>query len=186
MKIYIKNMVCDRCKMVVRSEFDKLGIPLHSVELGEVDTISEVDSSQKEQLSDGLSAVGFELIDDKRARAVNKIKSLIIESIYNTDGLLKVNLSAYLSDILHQDYSTLSKLFSEIENTTIEKYYISQKVERVKELLTYDELTLSEIALKLDYSSTAYLSKQFKDVTGITPSEYKKLQLKGRKTLDSL
>lgn len=179
-------MVCDRCKMVVRSEFDKLGIPLHSVELGEVDTVSEVDSTQKEQLSRQLNLLGFELIDDKRVRIVTKIKSLIIELIYNPDERIKVNLSGYLSEALHQDYSTLSKLFSEAENTTIEKYYIFQKIERVKELLTYNELTLSEITLKLDYSSIAYLSKQFKDVTGYTPSQYKKLQLKNRKTLDSL
>jgi AraC-like DNA-binding protein len=172
--------------MVVQSEFDKLGIPLHSLELGEVDTVSEVDSNQKGLLSQQLSSLGFELIDDKRTRVVTKIKSLIIELIYNPDKQIKVNLSGYLSEALHHDYSSLSKLFSEAENTTIEKYFIFQKIERVKELLAYNELSLSEIALKLDYSSIAYLSKQFKDVTGYTPSQYKRLQLKGRKTLDSL
>lgn len=178
-------MVCDRCKMAVRTELDKLGLETIAVELGEVELKQEPDVKQKELLAKNLSAIGFELLDDKRLRTVNKIKSLIIELIYKSPEHLKIHLSDYLSNALNQDYSGLSKLFSEMENNTIERYLIQQKIERVKELLTYEEMNLSEIAFMLNYSSTAHLSKQFKDISGQTPSQFKSQQQKSRNTLDS-
>ncbi len=186
MRLYIKNMVCSRCKMVVKSELEKLGIPLLSVELGEVDTSKLVNEKQKKEIAEKIKLFGFELIDDKKSRVIDKIKTLIIDLIHNKNNEIKVTLSEYLSSHLLQDYNTLSNLFSEVENTTIEKYLILQKIEKVKELLMYDEVTLSEIAYQLNYSSVAYLSNQFKKVTGLTPSHFKKMKDKKRKQIEDL
>ncbi|MES2747146.1 MAG: AraC family transcriptional regulator, partial [Bacteroidota bacterium] len=152
MKLYIKNMVCSRCKMVVKSEFEKLGFELFSVDLGEVVTIKPVSDSQKKTIAVHLKSFGFELIDDKKSKTIDKIKTLIIDLVHNKNNALKNNLSDYLSQHLHQDYNTLSNLFSEVENTTIEKFFINQKIEKIKELLMYDEMNLSEITFLLNYS----------------------------------
>jgi AraC-like DNA-binding protein len=174
-------MVCRRCKMVVKSELEKLGLQLLAVDLGEVETLAPITAQQKSDIAEHFKSFGFELIDDKKSRIIDKIKTLIIELVQQQNAELNTNLSAYLSKNLAQDYSSLSNLFSEVEDTTIEKYFINQKIEKVKELLLYDELTLSEIAFQLNYSSVAYLSNQFKKVTGFSPSHYKQLKHKKRK-----
>lgn len=185
-KLYIKNMVCDRCKMVVKSELEKTGIAPLSIDLGEVLLNSPLDEIQKASIRKALSPLGFELLDDKKSRLIEQVKTLIIELVHYNDNELKINLSDYLSDKLHHDYNYISNLFSETEGTTIEKYFIAQKIEKVKELLVYDELSLSEIAFQLNYSSTAHLSSQFKKVTGYTPSRFKKEKAKRRKPLDKV
>lgn len=185
-KVYIKNMVCNRCIMVVRSELEKLGIEPISIELGEVTLSKALDSSQKEELNEVLESLGFALIDDKKARLIEQVKTLIVELVHYNNNDLKVNLSDYISEKVHHDYNYVSNLFSEVEGTTIEKYFIAQKVEKVKELLVYDELTLNEIAFKLNYSSVAHLSTQFKKVTGLTPTHFKQIKTNKRKPLDKV
>jgi AraC-like DNA-binding protein len=186
MKLYIKNMVCGRCKMVVKSELEKLGLQLLTVNLGEVETVKPLSDKQNREIANHLKSFGFELIDDKKDRTINKIKTLIIELVHYQNNGLKTNLSVYLSSQLLQDYTSLSNMFSAIENTTIEKYFISQKIEKVKELLMYNEMTLSEIASEMNYSSVAYLSNQFKKVTGLSPSQYKQSKESSRSQLDDL
>lgn len=186
MKLYIKNMVCNRCIMVVRSILKQNGIEPESVTLGEVMTDSSLTASRLSHLRDSLDSAGFEMIDDKRSRLIEKTKTAIIELVHRNNTGLRVNLSDYLHEILQTDYSGLSSLFSEVEGITIEKYYIAQKIERVKELLFYDELSLKEIAFQLHYSSVAHLSAQFKSVIGLTPTQYKKLNEKPRKPLDQV
>lgn len=186
MKLYIKNMVCSRCKMVVKSELEKLGLQLLSVDLGEVETTEPISELQKRNIAEQLKRFGFELIDDKKSRLIERIKTLIIELVHQQNARLNTNLSEFLSSHLAQDYSSLSNLFSEVEDTTIEKYFIQQKIEKVKELLLYDELTLNEIAFQMHYSSVAYLSNQFKKVTGFSPSHYKQLKDKKRRQIEDL
>lgn len=185
-KIYIKNMVCNRCIMVVREQLIKQGYEPISVELGVVAFQNSVLKEDIKTIKENLEPLGFELIDDKRIRMIEQVKSVIIELVHHKNGNLKVNLSDYIADKLHHDYSYISNLFSEFENTTIEQYFIAQKVERVKELLVYDELTLNEIADLLNYSSPAHLSSQFKKVTGLTPSHFKKIKDQKRKPLDKV
>ncbi|MGE4290542.1 MAG: helix-turn-helix domain-containing protein [Salinivirgaceae bacterium] len=185
-KLYIKNMVCDRCKMVVNQQLQQLGLEPVSVELGEVVLSQELSAGQKQVLDNRLQALGFALIDDKKSRLIEQIKNLIVALVHHQKGELKTKLSDYLSSHLNHDYNYLSTLYSEIEGTTIEKYYIAQKIEKVKELLVYDELSLSEIAHQLNYSSVAYLSNQFKKVTGLTPSQFKNNREHQRKPLDKL
>ena len=184
--IFIKNMVCDRCIMVVQNELEKLGLDAKNIKLGEVILSKEITSLEKENLSKTLEPLGFEVIDDKKGRIIEKIKNIIIDLVHHQDNDVKINLSDVLSDKLHHDYNYLSNLFSEVEGTTIEKYFIAQKVEKVKELLVYDELLLSEIANRLNYSSVAYLSNQFKKVTGLTPSHFKQIKEDKRKPLDKV
>lgn len=186
MKLYIKNMVCNRCKMVVKSELEAIGLTPLIVELGEVEILESTIKDCKVNLLSRLNNLGFDLIDNKKSKTIERIKTLIIELIYNKNNNINTNLSDYLSKSLSQDYNTLSNLFTEVENTTIEKFYISQKIEKVKELLTYNELTLSEIAFQLNYSSTSYLSNQFKKNTGFSPSYFKQLKEKKRKQIDDL
>lgn len=186
MKLYVKNMVCSRCRMVVEAELKKAGILFSNVELGEVQLIKEPSQVQYKKLAEGLRQFGFELIDDKKSRLIEKIKKHIIELVHYRDDKIKTTLSGYLSDKLHYDYTYLSNLFSEVEGTTIEKYYIAQRIEKVKELLVYDELSLSEIADKMGYSSVAYLSGQFKKITGLTPSHFKGLREHKRKNIEEL
>lgn len=186
MKLYIKNMVCSRCRMVVKSELEKLGLQPLNVDLGEVEVVEEISEMQKKQIAEQLKLFGFELIDDKKSRTIEKIKTLIIDLVQNRNNELKTNLSDFLSEELHQDYNTLSNLFSEVENTTIEKYFIHQKIEKVKELLMYDELNLSEIAFQLNYSSVAHLSNQFKKVTSFSPTYFKQLKNKKRRQIEDL
>lgn len=172
--------------MVVKSELDKFGLVARDIQLGEVDLVREISKEEKSDLNNALQNLGFELIDDKKSQLIGRIKSTIVELVHQYNSELKMNLSDYLSEKLNQDYKYLAGLFSEVEGTTIEKYFIAQKVERVKELLVYDELTLSEIAYRLNYSSVAHLSGQFKKVTGLTPSYFKNLRTIKRKPLDEV
>ncbi|MBP9134200.1 MAG: helix-turn-helix transcriptional regulator [Saprospiraceae bacterium] len=182
--LFIKNMVCNRCIMAVQDKLDQLGLIAKRVTLGEVTLENELSPMSKDTLEKALTSLGFELIDDKKSRLIEKIKNIIIDLVHYQDNDVKTNLTELLSNSLHHDYSYLSNLFSEVEGTTIEKYLIAQKVEKVKELLVYDELTLSEIAFRLNYSSVAYLSNQFKKVTGLTPSYFKQIKADKRKPLD--
>lgn len=179
-------MVCSRCKMVVKSELEKLGLQLFAVNLGEVETLAPISNKQKKEIAEHLKVFGFELIDDKKSRTIDKIKTLIIDLVHHKNNEITTNLSDYLVNHLSQDYNTLSNLFSEVEGTTIEKYFINQKIEKVKELLMYDEMNLSEIAFLLKYSSVAYLSNQFKKVTGFSPSYFKQLKDKKRRQIEDL
>lgn len=179
-------MVCNRCIMVVQNEFDKLGLKINNITLGEVTLDRELDDDKKNAIQSTLESLGFELIDDKKSRIIEKIKTTIIDLVHNQDNESKENLSDLLSKEVNQDYNYLSNLFSEVEGTTIEKYFIAQKIEKVKELLVYDELSLSEIAFRLNYSSVAYLSNQFKKVTGLTPSYFKQIKIDKRKPLDEV
>lgn len=186
MKVYIKNMVCNRCIMVVKDELEELGFQLVNIGLGEVELTNDLTEAEKRNIGNRLETFGFELIDDKRSRLIGQIKSSIIEIIHQNSSELKSNLSDYLSSKLHHDYTYLSNLFSEVEGTTIEKYFIAQKIEKVKELLVYDELSLSEIAFQMNYSSVGYLSNQFKKVTGLTPTHFKNIKEIKRKPLDEV
>ncbi len=179
-------MVCSRCKMVVKSVFENMGINPIGVELGEVELKNDIDETQKHELLKSLRAIGFDLIDDRKSKAIDKIKTLIIDLVQNKNNDLKSNLSDYLSQQLHQDYNTLSNLFSEVENTTIEKYFINQKIEKVKELIIYDELSLSEIAYSLNYSSVSHLSNQFKKTTGFSPTYFKSIKSVKRRQIEDL
>ncbi|HEY9007609.1 MAG TPA: helix-turn-helix transcriptional regulator [Ohtaekwangia sp.] len=174
--LHIKNMVCDRCKLVVTQELTKLGLHPAKVTLGEVELREESLTKEQQDAVDGaLTAVGFARIDDRKGRLIESIKNIIIERIHHVDMIdRKFNWSDILAEALHHDYNSLSSLFSSVEGTTIEQYIIRQKIERAKELLFYDELNLSEIAHKLGYSSVAHLSAQFKKITGLSPSELKK------------
>jgi AraC-type DNA-binding domain-containing proteins len=186
---YIKNMVCDRCKLVVRQELEKLGLKPEKVALGEVTVAENISPQTQKQLDDSLLDLGFERIDDRKARLIESIKNTVIELIHHGNpGTRKFNWSDILSDRLHYEYNYLSSLFSSVEGMTLEQYIIRQKIEKVKELLLYDELTLSEIAYKLGYSSVAHLSGQFKKITGFTPSELKKSRRidQNRKSIDRI
>jgi AraC-like DNA-binding protein len=186
MKLYIKNMVCNRCKMVVKDQLIKIGLHPILVELGEVTIAQEINAKQKSTLNNILMTFGFLLIDDKKSRIIEKIKNTIINHVHYSDEQLKTNFSEYISNQLHHNYNYLSNLFSDVEGTTIEQYFISQKIERVKELLVYDELSVSEIALQMNYNSVSHLSKQFKKVTGFTPTYYKKLKERKRTPIEEL
>lgn len=186
MQLYIKNMVCNRCIIVVRQELDKLNIQYRDVALGEVEVGNELNKEQIEQFSSNLETLGFELLDDSKQQVIEKIKNAIIKWVHYNEGDKQYNFSAILSEKLHRDYSYLSNLFSEVEGITIEKYIINQKIEKVKELIIYDQLSLSEIAYKVGYSSVAHLSAQFKKVTGLTPSHFKQVGQNKRKPLDKI
>lgn len=172
--------------MVVKTVFENIGIIPISVELGEVELKNDMQQEQKQEVLKSLLSIGFDLIDDKKSKTIDKIKTLIIDLVQNKNNDLKINLSDYLSQELHQDYNTLSNLFSEVENTTIEKYFINQKIEKVKELIIYDELSLSEIAYSLNYSSVSHLSNQFKKVTGFSPTYFKNLKSIKRKQIEDI
>ena len=179
-------MVCNRCKWVVKTELEKLGNEVMVVNLGEVELKNEVSADQLQNIEKKLEEFGFELISDKSSVLIEQIKTLIITLVQKPDELEKQNLSQYLSQQLHKDYSALSKLFSEVTGITIEQYFILQKIERAKELMVYDELSLTQIAWELGYSSVAHLSSQFKKVTGLTPSHFKNLKHKQRNSLDEI
>ncbi len=178
-------MVCHRCKMVVKAELEKLNLHPVNVSLGEV-TISEttISKDQLGQLSEALEGLGFELIDDRRSKLIEQIKTFIIDTIHYQEEPPTKNYSELLSEHLHYEYSHLSNLFSAAEGITIEHYIISQKIEKAKEMLVYDQLSLSQIAFELGYSSTSHLSTQFKKLTGFTPSRFKELGKKDRKAID--
>jgi len=179
-------MVCIRCKMVVKSELDKLGLHYTRVELGEVEIMENISTEKIQRLNVALKKTGLELLDDHKTIMVEKIKSIIIEMVHYSDEQIKINLSDYLSEKLNHNYTYLSNLFSEVKGTNIEKYYLTHKIEKVKELLVYDELNLTEIAYKMHYSSVAHLSNQFKKMTGLTPSHFKNLKNKRRKTFGNM
>ncbi|WP_299707697.1 helix-turn-helix domain-containing protein [uncultured Pontibacter sp.] len=185
--LHIRNMVCPRCLKAVTEELDKLDLHPVAIQLGEVKLEQEPTAKQLQRLREALLENGFELIEDKKAELVEKIKIAIIELIRSGKvEHLSTNMSDYLADTLGRDYHYLSTLFSAEEGLTIARYVVLQKVERVKELLTYNELTLSQISFQLGYSSVAHLSAQFKQVTGMSPSEYKKAAAPSRKSLDQI
>ena len=186
MILYIKYMVSLRCKMVVRQELEKLGLNYVNVDLGTIEILEDMTDFQREQLRNNLKGFGLELLDDKRKVIIEKIKSLIIEMIHYSEELPKVNYSDYISEKLGYDYTYLANTFSEVKGITIQQFIIIHKIERVKELLLYDELNLTEISYKLHYSSVSHLSNQFKKITGLTPSFYKKLKRKRFENLEDL
>lgn len=179
-------MVCIRCQMVVKSELERLGLHYIDVKIGEANIVEQILPEQLNQLDISLRKSGLELMDNKKSILVEKIKAAIIELVHYTDEQIKVNLSDYLSENLNYDYTYLANLFSEVKGITIEKFYLTHKIEKVKELIVYDELNLTEIAYKLHYSSVSHLSNQFKKFTGLTPTHFKQLKHKRRKTLEDV
>ena len=179
-------MVSIRCKMLVKTELEKLGIKYLSVSLGEVNLLNNITKEQKEKLKQSLKKSGLILLDDKNAILIEKIKCVIIEMVHYADELPKTNFSDYLTKKLNYDYTYMSNLFSETEGSTIEHYILIHKIEKVKELIIYDELNFSEIARKLNYSSVSHLSHQFKKITGLTPTFFKSLKVRKRKSLEKL
>ena len=177
MKLYIKYMVSQRCKMFVKDELKKLGLHFIVVDLGEVEIMEELTDEQRVELDDALLIQGLELMDDKKAILIEKIKNTIVKMVHDMDsGELKVNFSDYISEKLNHNYTYLSNLFSEVVGTTIEQFIILHKVEKIKELIMYGELSISEIAWKMNYSSLGHLSNQFKKITGLSPSHFKALK----------
>ena len=179
-------MVCIRCQMVVKAELEKHGIEYTNVKIGEADIVGEIPPEQKELLKIDLEKAGLLLMDNKKSVLVEKIKNMIIELVHFTDEQIKVNLSDYLSENLDYNYTYLANLFSEEKGITIEKFFLNHRIERVKELIIYDELNLSEIAWKMHYSSVAHLSNQFKKHTGLTPTEFRLLKVNRRDTLEEV
>jgi AraC-like DNA-binding protein len=186
LKIFIKYMVSNRCKMVVKEELKKLGLHFIIVELGEVEIMESISQEQQDQLKKALHLSGLELIYDKRVVLIEKIKIVIMEMIHYSDELPKVNYSDYISEKLNYDYTYLSNLFSEVHGITIQQYIIIHKIERAKELILYDELNLTQISYKLHYSSVAHLSNQFKKITGLTPSHFKNLKDRRRSPIEDI
>lgn len=186
MKLFVKNMVSIRCKNVVKYELDSMGVHYCSVDLGQVELKDDITTSQRDQFKTALLKQGLELMDDKKAILIEKIKSIIVEMVHYMDETPKTKNSVYISDKLNHDYPYLSNLFSEVTGITIEQYIIAHKIERVKELLLYDELSLTEISYKLGYSSAAHLSNQFKKITGLTPTFFKNLKNKRTGNLDNV
>jgi AraC-like DNA-binding protein len=186
MKLYIKYMVSLRCKMMVKEELKKLGVRYVAVDLGMVDILEEISSLKREQFKINLLKSGLELLDDRKSILIEKIKNVITEMIHYSDELPKVNYSDYISEKLGYDYTYLSNIFSEVKGITLQQFIIIHKIERVKELLLYNELNLTEIAYKLHYSSVAHLSNQFKKVTGLSPSFYKQLKQRRKDNLENM
>lgn len=179
-------MVSQRCKMFVKDELKKLGLHFIVVDLGEVDIMEELTDEQRVELNDALRVQGLELMDDKKAILIERIKNAIVKMVHDADEGIKVNFSDYISEKLNHNYTYLSNLFAEVVGTTIEQSIISHKIEKIKELIMYDELTISEIAWKMNYSSVQHLSTQFKKVTGLTPSHFKELKDKRRSPLEEV
>jgi YesN/AraC family two-component response regulator len=179
-------MLSARCKMAVKEELKKIGLHFLVVDLGEVEIMETISSEQREELKASLLESGLELMDDKRAILIEKIKNVIIEMVYHTDEMIKINFSNYLSEKLNHNYTYLANLFSEVHGTTIERFIISHKIERIKELIIYGELNFTEIAWKMNYSSVAHLSHQFKKMTGLTPSHFKQLKDKKRSPIEDI
>ena len=185
MILFINNMVCNRCILVVKQELEKLKLLPALVSMGEVELSKSVTDKQLKSLGDRLNRLGFELLNDRKQKQIEKIKNLLIKKTQSGDVEEHFSISDYLSKSLHKDYSSVSRLFSQVEGITIEQFFILLKIEKVKEWLVYGELTLNEISYKLGYSSVAHLSAQFKKVTGLTPSSFKKMG-GGRKSLDNV
>jgi AraC-like DNA-binding protein len=179
-------MVSNRCKMAVKEALKNLGLHFIVVDLGEVEIMEDISLDQRIRLNIALHSSGLELMDDKRAVLIERIKNAIVEMVHHPNELIKINFSDYLSEKLNHDYTYLANLFSEVQGTTIEQFIISHKIERIKELIIYDELNITEIAWKMNYSSVAHLSNQFKKVTGLSPSHFKKLKNKRRIPIEEL
>jgi AraC-like DNA-binding protein len=179
-------MVSNRCKMAVKEELRNLGLHFMVVDLGEVEIMENISMDQREHLKKALLNSGLELMDDKKAMLIEKIKNVIIEMVHHSNEIIKVNFSEFLSEKLNHDYTYLSNLFSEVQGTTIEQFIISHKTERIKELIIYGELNITEIAWKMGYSSVAHLSSQFKKVTGLSPSHFKQLKDKRRSPIEEI
>jgi AraC-like DNA-binding protein len=179
-------MVSTRCKMAVKEELKKLGLHFILVELGEVDIMEDITADQQENLKIGLLTAGFELMDNKRSVLIEKIKNAVIQMVHDTEDPIKIKFSDYLSAKLNRDYTYMANLFSDVQGTTIGQFIISHKIERIKELIIYDELSISEIAWKMNYSSVSHLSNQFKKITGLSPSHFKQLKDKKRSPLEEI
>ncbi|WP_324213807.1 AraC family transcriptional regulator [Flavobacterium sp.] len=179
-------MVSNRCKIAVRDELKKLGLHFIVVDLGEVEIMENITHEKRELLKIGLLASGLELMEDKKAILIEKIKTIIIEMIHHSEEAIKINFSDFLSEKLNHNYTYLANLFSEVQGSTIEQFIISNKIERIKELMIYDELNITEIAWKMNYSSVAHLSSQFKKVTGLSPSHFRQLKVKRRNSIEEL
>ena len=179
-------MVSARCKMVVKEELKKLGLHFMVVDLGEVEIMENITAEQRAQIKGALHNAGLELMDDKRAMLIEKIKNVIVEMVHHTEEVIKTNFSDFLSKKLNHDYTYLANLFSEVQGTTIEQFIISHKIERIKELIIYGELNITEIAWKMNYSSVAHLSNQFKKVTGLSPTHFKQLKDKKRSPIEEI
>lgn len=184
--LYVKNMVCNRCIQVVKEELSLLGIEVQDIQLGEVRLAQPISAHKLNEVREVFAKRGFEILEDSNSKLIEQIKTAIIDLVHNPEIVINQNVSDYLEELIGKDYSYLSNLFSSVENITIERYLILQKVEKIKELLVYDELTLSEISYKMNYSSVQYLSGQFRKVTGMSPSEFKKLTKKERLPLDKV
>ncbi len=185
-KLHVKNMVCPRCIETVKNILKSLNIKVKSIQLGEIIILNDLTKKQTTELQTQLVNKGFELLEDVTSKLIGQIKSIVINNVHYSEEPISSNFSTYLVDKLNHDYSYLSRLFSSVEGITIEKFILSQKIEKVKELLFYDELSLSEIAYHLNYSSVAHLSSQFKKETGMTATEFKKLKKPAHKPLDSI
>lgn len=179
-------MVSNRCKMAVKEELKNLGLHYIVVDLGEVEIMENISMDKRTLLKANLLCSGLELMDDKKAMLIEKIKTVIIEMVHHSDEIIKINFSDYLSEKMKHDYTYLSNLFSEVQGTTIEQYIISHKIERIKELIIYGEHNITEIAWKMGYSSVAHLSSQFKKVTGLSPSHFKQLKDKRRSPIEDI
>lgn len=186
MTLYIKYMVSLRCKMLVKEELKKFGLRYISVDLGTVEILEDITQEQREQIKANLLKSGLELLDNKKSILIEKIKNVIVEMVHYSDELPKMNYSDFISQKLGLDYTYLANMFSEVKGITIQQFIIIHKIERVKELLLYDELTLTEISYQLHYSSVAHLSNQFKKITGLSPSYYKQLKQKRKDNLENL
>lgn len=186
MKLHIKNMVSIRCKMIVKQELQKLGLHFIIVELGEVEIMENIEGEKLEQVKIALLQSGLELLDNKRSVLIERIKNTIVEMVHHPNELIKINFSDHLSGKLNHDYTYLANLFSEVQGTTIEQFIISHKIERIKELIIYDELNITEIAWKMNYNSVAHLSNQFKKVTGLSPSHFRQLKVKRRSPIEEI
>jgi len=178
MKLYIKNMVSNRCKMIVKSELEEFGLHFIIVDLGEVEIMEKITSEQRILLNQNLEKSGLGLMDDKKKILIEKIKNIIVELVYYSEKQPKINLSDFISEKLNYDYTYLANLFSENQSITIEHFFLNHKIERVKELLVYEDISLTEISYKLHYSSVGHLSNQFKKMTGLSPTKYKKLRFR--------
>ena len=185
-KLYIKYMVSNRCKLAVKDELEKLDIHFIAIDLGMVEIAENISNEKKILFDNGLHTSGLELIDDKKVILIERIKTTIIQMIHYSDVMVKINFSDYLSEKLNYNYTYLANLFSETQGLTIEQFIISHKIERIKELMLYDELNITEIAWKMHYSSVAHLSSQFKKVTGFSPSHFKQLKKRNRSPIESI
>ena len=179
-------MVSTRCILAVKEELKKLGLHFIMVDLGKAEIMEDISVKQKKQLKIALLRLGLELINDKRSVLIEEIKNSVIQMVHHSDEMVKTNFSVFLSEKLHLDYNYLSNLFTEVQGTTIEQFIISHKVERIKELIIYDELSITQIAWKMNYSSVAYLSNQFKRITGLSPSHFRNLKDKRRNPIEEI